>query len=214
MKAEQNIEKNASTEEKIKEAARVVFTRKGFAATRTRDIAEESGYNLALINYYFRSKEKLFDIIMVEHLQMFMHSIVAIVNDRSTTLHEKLEILVAHYIDMLIENPGLPLFILNEINADPNKLITKVGIDEMAHKELYIITQWKELATAKKAPLVNPVHIVMNLVSLTIFPFVASPLIRNRLGIDIEQYNELMEERKKLIPIWVNTIIMSSMQQP
>jgi AcrR family transcriptional regulator len=49
-----------TTEEQIKEAARRVFTRKGYAATRTRDIAEESGHNLALLNYYFRSKEKLF----------------------------------------------------------------------------------------------------------------------------------------------------------
>ncbi len=214
MKTDQKIEKNASTEEKIKEAARIVFTRKGFAATRTRDIAEESGYNLALINYYFRSKEKLFDMIMVEHLHMFMQSIVGIVNDRSTTLNEKLEILVAHYIDMLIENPGLPLFILNEINADPNKLIAKIGVDEMAHDEVYIITQWKELVAKKKAPPINPVHIIMNLVSLTIFPFVASPLIRNRTKISTEQFNVLMEERKKLIPVWVNAIIMSSVKQP
>ena len=67
MKIKPEIEKNPSTEEKIKEAARRVFTKKGYAATRTRDIAEESGYNLALINYYFRSKEKLFDIVMLEH---------------------------------------------------------------------------------------------------------------------------------------------------
>ncbi len=73
MKAKAEIEINASTEEKIKEAARRVFTQKGYAATRTRDIAEESGLNLALINYYFRSKEKLFDIIMLEHLQI-VHS--------------------------------------------------------------------------------------------------------------------------------------------
>jgi AcrR family transcriptional regulator len=214
MKSEQKIEKNASTEEKIKEAARVVFTRKGYAATRTRDIAEESGYNLALINYYFRSKEKLFDIIMVEHLHLFMQSIVGIVNDRSTTLFEKLEIMVDHYIDMLIANPGLPLFILNEINADPDKLISKVGIGEMTHGELYIITQWKEMAAANNARLLSPLHIFMNLISLTIFPFVACPLIKNRTGISTEKFNELMEERKKLIPVWVKTIIMSSMQQP
>ena len=159
------------------------------------------------------SKEKLFDIIMVEHLHLFMQSIAGIVNDRSTTLFEKLEIIVAHYIDMLIANPGLPLFILNEINADPDKLISKVGIGEMAHGELYIITQWKEMAAANNAQLVNPLHIFMNLISLTIFPFVACLLIRNRTGISEENFNALMLERKKLIPMWVKTIIMSSMQQ-
>lgn len=55
-----------TTEEKIKIAARKLFTRKGFAAVKTRDIAEEAGINLALLNYYFRSKEKLFKLIMEE----------------------------------------------------------------------------------------------------------------------------------------------------
>lgn len=55
-----------STEQKIIEAARKVFTRKGYSATRTRDIAEEAGLNLALLNYYFRSKQKLFELVMAE----------------------------------------------------------------------------------------------------------------------------------------------------
>src|ERR1700709_201436 len=96
---------DASTEEKIKEAARKVFTQKGYAATRTRDIAEESGYNLALINYYFRSKEKLFDIIIGEQLKLFIHGIIGIANDRTTAFQEKIDILINHYIDMLIKNP-------------------------------------------------------------------------------------------------------------
>jgi AcrR family transcriptional regulator len=52
-----------STEEKIKQAARDLFQEKGFSATKTRDIAERSGINLALLNYYFRSKSKLFDFL-------------------------------------------------------------------------------------------------------------------------------------------------------
>ncbi|HLZ87627.1 MAG TPA: TetR family transcriptional regulator, partial [Puia sp.] len=64
--------KEASTEEKIMEAARKLFTQRGFAATRTRDIAEEAGINLALLNYYFRSKQKLFDIVMMENFRRFL----------------------------------------------------------------------------------------------------------------------------------------------
>ena len=90
MKTKPEIEIPESTEEKIKEAARRVFTRKGFAGTRTRDIAEESGFNLALINYYFRSKEKLFDIIVLEHMQTFLVSVREILNDQGTTLEEKI----------------------------------------------------------------------------------------------------------------------------
>jgi AcrR family transcriptional regulator len=209
MKTKPEIVNNDSTEEKIKDAARRVFTRKGYVATRTRDIAEESGFNLALINYYFRSKEKLFDMIMLEPLQSFVHSIIDIINDPKTSLQQKIEILVAHYIDMLIENPDLPLFILSEVNADPEKLIAKVGINALDAKELYIAKQWKSMATKKKLPKESSMHFLMNIVSLTIFPFIARPLIKNRTGMTTEQFNAVMEERKRLIPIWINAMIMA-----
>ena len=209
-KAIAEIEKNTSTEEKIKEAARRVFTQKGYAATRTRDIAEESGLNLALINYYFRSKEKLFDIIIVEHMQLFIHSVMEIVNDPKTTLQQKMETLISHYIDMLIENPYIPIFVLNEINANPEKLIEKLGFEKMQHENIYIIKQWKEMAAAKKTPAINPIHIVVNVLSMTIFPFIASPLLRNRTGMSVDEFNKLMEERKKLIPAWINAMIKGS----
>jgi AcrR family transcriptional regulator len=194
-------EKNDSTEAKIKEAARKVFTTKGYAATRTRDIAEESGYNLALINYYFRSKEKLFEIVMVETLQSFISSIKDIINDEHTTLPQKLEILVSHYIDMLIQTPGLPLFLLNEINANPKKLLTKVGVD-IAIKQTVAGKQMMEIMKGVKLP-INPIHIVMNAVAVTIFPFIGAPLIKEKMGLDTPAFNALMEERKKLIPVWV-----------
>src|ERR1700740_2579638 len=143
------MEKNVTTEQKIKEAARRVFTRKGYAATRTRDIAEESGYNLALINYYFRSKEKLFDMIMLENLQTFIHSVMGIVNDPATTLEEKISILISHYIDMLIKNPNLPIFVLSAINADPKRLISKAGFN-VPHQDIYLVKQWKEMAAKRK----------------------------------------------------------------
>src|ERR1700751_6460756 len=97
--------KNISTEEKIKQAARKIFMQKGYAATRTRDIAEEAGINLALLNYYFRSKEKLFDLIMLESLHDFRQHIIVALNDEKTSLESKIETLVSNYIDLLINQP-------------------------------------------------------------------------------------------------------------
>jgi hypothetical protein len=77
----------------------------------------------------------------------------------------------------------------------------------MQQEKVYIVTQWMELVAAKKISAVNPVHIMMNLIGMVIFPFVGSPLIRNRTGLSIDEFNALMEERKKLIPIWVNAIL-------
>jgi AcrR family transcriptional regulator len=205
MKTKPEIEIPESTEEKIKEAARRVFTRKGFAGTRTRDIAEESGFNLALINYYFRSKEKLFDIIVLEHMQTFLVSVREILNDQGTTLEEKILALVSHYIDMLIRNPDIPMFVLSVINADPLRVISKSGMIAV-NSDLYVVKQWNEFAAENKSK-INPRHLIMNVLSMTIFPFVAGPLLRSRTGMTQEDFNALMLERKKLIPMWVKAMI-------
>jgi TetR/AcrR family transcriptional regulator len=70
------IDKN--TEQKILDAARKVFTRQGFAAARMDDIAQEAGINRALLHYYFRSKQKLFDVIFAENMGNFYSSFVSI----------------------------------------------------------------------------------------------------------------------------------------
>lgn len=198
---------NGSTEAQIKEAARRVFTAKGFAATRTRDIAEESGVNLALINYYFRSKENLYNIIMVEQVQLFLHSVTGILNDPQTTLFTKLELAIDHYIDMLIDNPGLPIFVMNEVNNNPEKLVEKVGFGNHNAGQLYIAKQWAEMTFSGEIQPIHPLHLISNVVSLTVFPFIAAPLLRNRSGLSETEYNELMKQRKTLIPHWVRTML-------
>ena len=113
---------DVSTEEKIKQAARKLFTEKGFDAVKTRDIATEAGINLALLNYYFRSKEKLFDIIMVENFERFVQQLIPILGNESLSLDEILVQVTSSYIDMLKDNPDLPFFIMNEMRSDSTKL--------------------------------------------------------------------------------------------
>src|ERR1700733_6700263 len=114
-KVKKVVVEESSTEEKIKEAAKKLFTRKGFAATRTRDIAEEAGINLALLNYYFRSKQKLFDIIMLENFRQFIQGITVKVYDETASMEEKIGQIATAYIDFLTQHPDLPLFVLNEL---------------------------------------------------------------------------------------------------
>src|SRR5687767_4561616 len=117
-----------STEDKIKEAARKVFTSKGYAATRTRDIAEEAGMNLALLNYYFRSKEKLFEIIMAEKMFKLFNVLAPVIDDPKTTLEKKVETIVVNYINLLRENPDLPLFVLSEIRNNPQRFSEQLRV--------------------------------------------------------------------------------------
>src|SRR6478735_5430914 len=108
---------DANAEMKIKTAARIVFHKKGYAATRTRDIAKEANMNLALLNYYFKSKEKLFELVMLETLVAFFQTMGMVFNDESTTLEEKLHKVAEKYIDAIIAEPEIPLFIMSEIRS-------------------------------------------------------------------------------------------------
>jgi len=197
---------NASTELKIKQAAQKVFMQKGYAAARTRDIAEAAGINLALLNYYFRSKEKLFDIIMLENLQHFIEGIKEILNNRKTSIEQKVEAIVTNYIDLLTRQPDLPLFILHELRTHPKEIVSKIDRDKFINKS-YFMQQIKDAAKQGKIAPVNPLHFLINIISLTVFPFVASPVLQNIGGLNQQDFNALMEERKKLIPKWIKAIM-------
>ena len=191
-----------STEDKIKNAARKVFTQKGFAAARTRDIAEEAGINLALLNYYFRSKEKLFDIVMKETMQQFVVAMKDVFNNENTSLIEKVEAMVENYIALFKAQPNIPLFVLSEMRTRPDKFASTIGIKEVLLTSHF----FRQIVQVTKGR-INPLHFVINLIGLTVFPFIASPLLKNIGDMDSVQFDALMQERKKLIPEWIQAII-------
>lgn len=197
---------DATTEEKIKEAARAVFHKKGFAATRTRDIAEEAGINLALLNYYFRSKARLFEIIMLETIAAFVQTMAMALNDEKTTLEEKIKQVATGYIDMIEKEPDLPIFMLSEIRNNPDLLLVKLPIKQVIMGSVFF-RQHREAVIQGKITEPSPLHFLMNLIGLIMFPFIASPLLKRVGDLKDEDFNRLMQERKKLIPVWIEAIM-------
>jgi len=200
----------ASTEERIKEAARKLFTQKGFAATRTRDIAEEAGLNLALLNYYFRSKQKLFDLIMMENFRQFITGLSVNFLDDKLTMDQRVEKMVTAYIDFLTQFPDLPLFILNEIKGNPSKLATKIR-EELAPARSHLFQQLKAAHQAGRIGL-NPFHFITNLVGLTVFPFAARPLLQRVNNVSDEEFTAYMQERKRLVPMWIKMMLAAPVE--
>ena len=194
--------KDTNTEARIKEAARIVFLNKGFAATRTRDIAEEAGINLALLNYYFRSKQKLFNLIMLDALKIFLSSIYNVINDIQLTFEEKLVSISSNYIDTLLVNPEIPLFILSELRNDPAHLIENVGIRDLVLQSDLIKQLLEKVQSGEFKP-VNPLNFIMNIIGMTVFPFLASPILKILGNMDQKEFNTLIESRKEQIPKWV-----------
>lgn len=196
---------DTSTEEKIKTAARNVFLQKGYAGTRTRDIAEEAGINLALLNYYFRSKEKLFDLIMTETLHGFLRSLTSAFNNEETSLESKVEMLAAMYIDLLLQQPLIPLFIMSELRTHPQKLVQLLSTDNIIRHSVFR-RQYDEAMSLGEITQQDILHFVMNILGLTVFPFIASPLLKGLDQRSDEEFTTLMLERKKMIPVWIKSM--------
>ncbi|GAA4442554.1 hypothetical protein GCM10023091_29600 [Ravibacter arvi] len=199
---------DTTTEDKIKEAARKVFYRKGFAATRTRDIAEEAGINLALLNYYFRSKQKLFELIMMEALGGLIKGLLVVLNDEHTTLEEKIQKIVARYIDVITEEPEIPTFIVSEVRNNPRMMTDRLPIREVLDNSVFF-RQHRAAVAAGSISEPNPIHFFINLLGLVVFPFIVKPILMAGRGIDNSEFNQLMQERKKLVPVWIKMMMGS-----
>jgi AcrR family transcriptional regulator len=198
-KAKENTD--SSTEEKIIQAARIVFLKKGYSATRTRDIAEEAGINLALLNYYFRSKEKLFELVMMEKFQKFFGVIFPILNDPSSSLEQKINLFADNYITMLLDNPDLPIFVLSEIRNNPERFASNTQLKKILTESAFV----KQLH--EKRPDLNPLQLISTLLGTTIFPFLMKPLLFTTKTMDQKAFEVFMEDRRKLIPKWVNALL-------
>jgi AcrR family transcriptional regulator len=189
-------------EERILAAARKVFTNKGMTGARMQDIADEAGINKALLHYYFRDKDKLFETIFMSEAQKFFPKINAIFNAEDP-LFEKIEKFVNEYIDEMQANPYLPWFVMNEINRDPDRFLYKIWGKDNLPKPGRLLEQIEMEIKAGRIKKISPVHLLMNMISMTIFPFVGRPMFIRNLRLTDKQFSEIMEQRRKEIPKFI-----------
>ncbi len=186
-----------TTEEKIYEAARRIFIIKGMEGARMQEIADEAGMNKALLHYYFRSKENLFKAVFKDTFTKFFIKVKdTLFSDISAK--EKLVVFIDHYIDLIEANPYVPQFIINEINRDPEvlkSLMFESGVEPRKILELFL----NEVQSTNLSKL-DPRHIVISLLGMLIFPFVARPLLQMvYFNDDQEAYNKFLSERKEIV---------------
>jgi TetR/AcrR family transcriptional regulator len=187
-----------STEQRILSAAKKVFISKGMAGARMQDIADGAGINKALLHYYFRSKDKLFEMIFSEVIKEFLPKI-NLIFESDKSLFEKIEMFCREYINQIRKTPYLPVFILNEINQQPEILIKKMWGNRKPPINLFFNQVQKEIRKGSIKP-IHPAQLLLNMLSLCIFPFAAKPILELIGGISNTQFDKLMEERKTMIP--------------
>lgn len=197
--------KDSNTEQKIKEAAERIFMQKGLSGARMQEIADEAGINKAMLHYYYRSKDKLFQEVFFEVIAEFAPKMIGVLGGE-LPLKEKVEKYVEEYLNLLREKPYMPIFIFNEMKSHPQQLIERIGI----HKAGVMHTlkaQLEEEANAGRIRAISVREFMINLISLCVFPVIASPMFKAVFNMDDDQFQEFINERKKSIPIYVMSAI-------
>jgi len=190
--------KHQKAQQKIRNAARQLFIKKGFKGTTVRDIAALAGTNVAMVNYYFSSKEKLFNSIFEEYFSMLLQKVFAIL-DSDLPFFDLIRQWVSSYYDMLLEYPDLPIFVLNELAKNPDKIgeTFKMGAPYQLYARLAIrINEEEKKGTIRKLPLSN---FFLNIISLSIFPFLAKPVAIQFLNLPEQNYTEMLDNHREFV---------------
>lgn len=186
--------KDSNTEMQILDAAKNVFQRKGMAGARMQEIANEAGINKAMLHYYYRSKEMLFNAVFKKAFALLAPELNHILNDNAPIV-EKVKSFTANYTNFLINHPYLPNFIITEINRNPQFISDLLGKNSF----LTIDNFKAQLQTEIDKGLIRPItadQLFVNIIALNIFPFLAKPLIKGVLKKDDKMYLDFVEERK------------------
>ncbi|PLX02878.1 MAG: TetR/AcrR family transcriptional regulator [Marinilabiliales bacterium] len=196
---------NENTEIKIIEAAKEVFVHKGYDGARMQEIADKAEINKALLHYYFRSKTKLFEKVFNNIFKEIVTGVAASI-ENSKNIEELIENFVNVYFEELKKKPYIPQFVLHEINRNPEMIVDLIksnGVD----KQKFIGVILKEGNRKDLRPF-NPIQILVNVLSMTIFPFVASGIIKGFIfDGDEDAFDTFINERKSHIVEFVQVAI-------
>ncbi len=200
------MDKHTETEKKILTAAREVFAEKGHDGARMQEIADRANINKAMLHYYFRSKEKLFESIFKEAFKEFWPEITRTLLE-SDNVREFLKRAIESYVELFMHKPYLPIFILTEVNRNPDRL--EILLKDGGVKPYMIIEYLREQMEKGNLKQMDPRELLVNVISLTIFPFAGKPIIERMVfSNDKTVYNDFLKQRKQSVYTFLESLII------
>ncbi|WNH10325.1 TetR/AcrR family transcriptional regulator [Thalassobellus suaedae] len=186
--------KDENTEYQILNAAKQVFQTKGMDGARMQEIANKAGINKAMLHYYYRSKQLLFEAVFKNAFSLLAPQLNAILNDDST-IEEKIKNFTSNYISFIIKHPYLPNFIIQELNRNEDFILKIKNNTGFPNLEKFK----KQVNIEVEKGILRPIsgeQLFINILSLNVFPFIGKPLIKALINTDDVAYNQLIEARK------------------
>jgi AcrR family transcriptional regulator len=206
LEAEHGPELDGDAEQRILDAAHKVFVRRGTAGARMQEIADEAGVNKALLHYYFRNKSRLAEAIFQRVARGIFARVVDVASSRAS-LEEKVRGIIAVYLEQLARTPYAPAYLIGELNHDPERGHQIVDMLRQLRggqgPEVVIEALQAQIDERVRAGTIRPIsarQFVTNLISLSVFPFAARPLLCAVLGLDEQGFRDFIEERKIVLP--------------
>ncbi|HYC52874.1 MAG TPA: helix-turn-helix domain-containing protein [Gemmatimonadaceae bacterium] len=195
-----------AAEARILDAARAVFIRRGTAGARMQEIAEEAGVNQALLHYYFRSKERLSTAVFQQIAATLFPSLLQTLGS-DIPIDDKIDRLIALYLDNLQRHPFLPGYLLSELHHHPERVeqllagVTGVAPGKALHPALGVLARQID-ARVREGTMrpIRPEQFAANLISLCIFPFAARPMFGIMFNMDDAAFAKFIERRKTELP--------------
>lgn len=198
------MELSNQTEQKILEAAEKVFYSKGKEGASMQEIANKAGITRTSLNYYYRSKDKLFEAVFRNAMSQFVPNIAALMHN-TESLSEYFPRMTEIIIDTMIEQPQIPVFVLAELNSNPGRVPQVMS--ELGIHPVHAMQKMKDDNSLGKLS-IDPRQVMMNLMAMCIFPFVAKPMMLSIMyqG-DEKDFIAAMRQRKQLIPQMVESML-------
>lgn len=188
-----------STETLILEAAEREFLAKGFAGARTTAIAEYAGVTHAMLHYYFRSKQNLFDRIVESKIELLDRLVFSAFDDDSFPLAERLSRGISAHFDFIADNPGLPAFMITQLNADSSvrlKIVAAVG-DMVNRLSTSLQRQIDADASRGLCERIDARMLLLDMASLNVFIFLAAPMVDPMVSGLFSDRKAFLEARKQ-----------------
>lgn len=203
--------KDKNTEQVILQTARRIFIQKGLAGARMQDIADQAGFNKALVHYYFTSKDKLFDLVFEQEFSNFFSNLATVISSE-LPLFEKIERIVSLDIERMNQFPGLPNFVLNEMSRNPEAILKK--LKRIPVEKVLGGFQKQINAEIKKGAIkkITAQQLFINIQSLCIFPFIARPMIRGLMQLDEKAYLAMIGKRKTEVAQFIISAIKADIK--
>ncbi len=190
-------EKNASTEQTIKEAAKKAFLLNGLKGARMQTIADEAGINRAMLHYYFRSKEKLFEVVLEDAIGE-MNDRMGTIAGSNSDIFKKIEQFINQFSEQAIKNPEFDLFMMNEFRLKP-EYFEKLMQNSKTGKSIRAFITELEKASANKEIVGEPNQIFLTVMSVCIMPFSAMTMMRAIMGKSEAEYKQLLQDRRVIL---------------